>query len=961
MVETKKTPSPEQQKIIDSWGAGMAVLAGAGSGKTTTLVSKCAKLIERNPQARFAAVSFTERSASDLKAKLSLELSKIAGPGALHSHWVMTIHGLCGSIIREFPREAGLDGEETVLADAEAQLLWDRATEALWVEELSDDVRISFEKLLDRESRDSLANLLKRVRDLKSFGILTHLQSAQDADALALEKVSRYVVDRYERLKLRQGALDFNDLERGADRALESPSVREAYHRRFDLVLVDEFQDTNPLQAKIILRLARPDLSNLCVVGDPKQSIYRFRDADVSVFEEFCSRMPIQASLTWNFRSRPGIIHFANEVCEKAFLSSQMKFDALVPKREPSLNEASVIRFDLKNPIELGQWLLSEVERGVPLHEMALLVRRIRGNEKWFKALSACGIPIAVGSGGLFWEEPRVRELVAFLRWWDNPGNSLSGAIFLRAPWMSISDLNLDQWTKLDPTLRGPFFQSNHPVAQALKSYQNKNARPGELLMALLVDQKMEDELAAPLLGLWHRVEEFSSRGLDFHAIVTELSTAIQENRREREVPAPKNLGQLSVLTFHGSKGLEFPHVILIDFGEKTRAGEMPLLFWDRNQGSFLGRRDEDGDRDRDHPVEANWRELEKIKNLAESKRLFYVALTRAQERLILVCPELKKMDQEFNPDEIFQQDFWRGWLECAGTEVSALEWNRELHPSQIKNELRFAGGKFEKTDLQFQQSWTRARHSVTEWTLLSRCPRAYEWTFIRPQGVADGIPDLGLFTGEKVTSLLETEISHQELGTRVHACLENLNYSGLKALEAEVGTSRFQAEPVVSWAMSSPWMLPTDPAQGRTVWTELPFEVPFQNEVLVGTIDRVVLNESEAQRKYTIVDFKVTERPKSVAALLESYQTQLDLYAWALTALEPEVSLDQIEAALVNISAATVQVVPVPLGRLRVSDLIRDSLGVIAGKSGKPQPSRLCQYCEFRFQCPEGAESITA
>src|SRR4051794_21182401 len=94
--------SPEQQIVLNTWGQGLAVMAGAGSGKTTTLVAKCGKLMELNSKARFAAVSFTERSASDLRAKLSMCLLK-AGTGGLHPHWVMTIHGLCGAILREYP------------------------------------------------------------------------------------------------------------------------------------------------------------------------------------------------------------------------------------------------------------------------------------------------------------------------------------------------------------------------------------------------------------------------------------------------------------------------------------------------------------------------------------------------------------------------------------------------------------------------------------------------------------------------------------------------------------------------------------------------------------------------------------------------------------------------------------------------------------------------------------------
>ena len=115
------------------------------------------------------------------------------------------------------------------------------------------------------------------------------------------------MLERYDRLKRRRGALDFNDLEaRRGSGARRTQHVREVFQKRFDLVLVDEFQDTNPLQARIIWRFVRPDRSNLCVVGDPKQSIYRFRDADVSGLRGVLSRAPRAEDADLEFsQSRP--------------------------------------------------------------------------------------------------------------------------------------------------------------------------------------------------------------------------------------------------------------------------------------------------------------------------------------------------------------------------------------------------------------------------------------------------------------------------------------------------------------------------------------------------------------------------------------------------------------------------------------------------------------------------------
>lgn len=967
--------SPEQRKVVDTWGMGLAVEAGAGSGKTTTLVVKCGELLRRNPEAKFAAVSFTERSASDLREKLSSMLDLAPSGGTLGGHWVMTIHGLCSSVIREYPREAGFDGEETMLSEPEAILLWERAIDGIWVEELPAEVQDALERLLTRETRDAVIDLLARVRAVEGFGALKGLARLGESSvfAQALHRLGSYVLERYERLKRRRGVLDFNDLEAGADRALDHENVRRSFQGRFDLLLVDEFQDTNPVQARIVWRLARPDASNLCVVGDPKQSIYRFRDADVTVFAERCASLPCRLSLTWNFRSRPGVIEFVNEVCARSFSGSGVAFEPLVARRdEPDDAEVRahpVLRIDVETPEDLAHWIIGERTRGVPLHDMALLLRKIRGNEKWLKALTTAGIPVAIGSGGLFWEDPRVRELTAFLKWWDNPGNALSGAIFLRAPWVGVPDRELDAWIKKDPTWADSFFKSENPIAEVLAPFRGQAVRPGELLMALLIDQAREEELGAPLLGLWHRAEELSGRGLGFHEVIVELARGMAERRRERDVPPPKNLGQLMVLTIHGSKGLEFPHVILLDFPAKLpRAGMMPMLFWDRAKGAFLGGRTEDGDRDRKDPIEKQWRDDERFKELAESKRLFYVALTRARERLILVFPPEGEKPARLKPEEVYDKDFWRGWIEQGAVErrptlVSSLPG---LAPSVRLPLNRRPDRASHETELQLEDAQVRLphqhrpRHSVTEWNTLARCPRAYEWSFIRPVATAVHLALTSLLTDQ----VAGQEMAQNELGSRVHECLERGDYDGLRELEKTVGAHRFQAEPLVSWALSSGLMAPADLAAGREVWPELAFEVPLGHEVLVGSIDRLVCQSTPQGIRYHLIDYKVTGKPKSVESLHEAYGTQLKLYAWALGRLEAE-SVVRTEALLVNISSSTIQAVPLPLDPVAdaqmVERLAREASKIVEGQAGEPKTGMLCKVCEFREKCAEGKRYLAS
>lgn len=967
----------EQTQVADTWGQGLAVSAGAGAGKTTTLVEKCRRLLERNPEAKLVAVSFTEKSAAELRERLQSIL-----PGGLRGHWVTTIHGLCGTILRENPRSAGFEGEEQMLSPAEQEGLWQQALETLWYSPLEGEVGQALDQLLKRETRKSLVGLLLRVRELELSGALHLLTESVDPDSQALGRLAHFVLERYERLKRRRGGLDFSDLERGADIALEDQRLREAYHRRFELVLVDEFQDTNPVQARILERFARPDFSNLCVVGDPKQSIYRFRDADVTVFEAFCARLPVQIQLTQNRRSRPGILDYVNRSCAPLFEASGMAYVPLQPVREVDSLHAPVERLDVSEPEQLADWVCAQRDQGVGLEKMALLMRRIRGNEHWLRALTSRGIPIAVGSGGLFWNDPRVRELVAFLRWWDQPLNRKSAAVFLRAPWVAIPDAQLDGWFRGKEPLWDSFLKSGHALAARLAPLRDRSVRPGELLKALLSGDEsgvLEGELDSAWLGLWHRCEEMSRQGESFHAVVQDLSHACEENRRERDVPPPANQGQLRVLTVHGSKGLEFDHVILVDFEPTARRrANAPLLYWNREQGVLLAGRDDEGERLKKDEVENAWRALEDQHALAESKRVFYVALTRARERLLMAVtqpeapvldmeaaePAPKKAKEEIHP---FGKDFWQGWLNALGDEgVTRVPHApvREAIPvgeAVARPAAPLAQPRFANPEVY------RPRHSVTEWNRLGTCARAYEYRYIRPPRLATEVSavesptsegeDKEVSWPEEAVVQAESARDPRELGIRVHAALESMDLDALTELELEWGSQNFQAAKIRAWAQEN--LVNGSYAED---WNELAFEVPLGGgETLVGSLDRLV---READGRFRILDYKVVQRAKTVRQLQSRYRDQLWIYAWAIGRLDPE-AIGEISAALLAVDPTGITEVEVSIPaptelQAWIESRHRQARQIVAGAAGPADPAKdKCRHCEFLSVCAEGRAAV--
>ncbi|MEQ1919945.1 MAG: 3'-5' exonuclease, partial [Elusimicrobiota bacterium] len=392
---------------------------------------------------------------------------------------------------------------------------------------------------------------------------------------------------------------------------------REELKRRFAAILVDEFQDTDPLQGELLLYLSEapgrsssswrevvPAPGRLFVVGDPKQSIYRFRGADIAAYEGFIARLhaggALACDLTANFRSVPGVVGPVNDVFSRVMRAEagvQPGYKGILPAKPEKAGsgvrivavidpagEADAAACQRTEAAWVAGRILSEPSR--PLKEFAVLLRSSSALPAFLDAFKRAGIPYAVEIERHFYGAPEVSDLLNLLRALDDPDDRIAVSGLLRSPLAALSDdglLSLARADALDyrkdPPVRSLPEDERRAAARLFEGLRSLRARAGraplgELVAAALSETRLP-ELAARayhgqqtvsnLLKLQRMAAEASeSRGATLKDFVAEVQESARESRREGESPlADERLEAVRIMSVHKSKGLEFPVVFV--------------------------------------------------------------------------------------------------------------------------------------------------------------------------------------------------------------------------------------------------------------------------------------------------------------------------------------------------------------------------------------------------------------
>jgi ATP-dependent helicase/nuclease subunit A len=497
--------------------------------------------------------------------------------------------------------------------------------------------------------------------------------------------------DRYARWRRREGRLNFQDLLVCARDLLRGhPRVREALRERFTPILVDEFQDTDPIQAEILFYLTgdriderdwrrlAPVPGSLFVVGDPKQSIYRFRRADIQTYQavrERIARCGRVLSLRANFRANAPLCDWVNGVFGRFFpktANREQPADApLVARRSDAPAGPVVFRIETRVPGRGNQPVIDHDARRIAEAiaasvaagerrpgDFLLLFRKRRYMADYARAIENRGVPYEQGGGDAFGDSQELEDLLVVLAALADPDNPVPLAAALRGPVFGVDDEALYRFAQAggrfsfrsdvpltaDPRLREAFgiFRSAEALVDGLPPAA-AIARISERLgwIARTAARELGESRAGNLLKALAAARKLSAEGRDFRSVVAELQRLRLESLIEQMSVEPGRPDAVRLLTLHGAKGLEAPVVFL---AEPASKGGRERSYWidresDPPRGHFrVSRRfGEHGDDEIARPPEWELMEvLEKQFDEAENKRLLYVGATRAKDMLVV-------------------------------------------------------------------------------------------------------------------------------------------------------------------------------------------------------------------------------------------------------------------------------------------------------------------------------------
>lgn len=610
---------PQKEAVFHTEGP-LLILAGAGSGKTRVLTHRIAYLIEEkgvNPW-NILAITFTNKAAEEMRQRVD----SLVGIGA-ESIWVSTFHSMCVRILRRYIDRLGYDNRFTI---------YDTDDQKTLMKEVCRKTDIDTKRFKERM-------LLSVISSAKNEMILPEefeLNAGGDFVQLKIAKVYK----EYEAQMRANNALDFDDLLVKTVQLLETqPDVRENYQERFRYIMVDEYQDTNTVQFRLVSLLAGK-YRNLCVVGDDDQSIYKFRGANIRNIldfeKEFSDAKVIK--LEQNYRSVGNVLEVANSVIrnnkgrkEKTLWTDNEKGEKIRLRQfDTAYDEAQFIAEDIKD----------ETAQGANYSDHAVLYRTNAQSRLLEEKFVAMNIPYKIVGGINFYSRREIKDVLSYLKTIDNGKDDLAVRRIINVPKRGIGLTTINRIQE-SAAARGIGFYDAlsapdlipgigrsasklDSFAALIEYFKGRSEESGvtDLLTEVIEKTGYTESLEADdpeeLEARVQNIDELVSKAAAYEESCSDrgerptLSGFLEEVALVADIDSvAEDRDYVILMTLHSAKGLEFPHVYLAGMEE----GLFPSYM------SISG----------DDPEE-----------LEEERRLCYVGVTRAEEKLTLTCARMR-------------------------------------------------------------------------------------------------------------------------------------------------------------------------------------------------------------------------------------------------------------------------------------------------------------------------------
>ena len=612
-MDLKKLLNEEQYVATTTVEGPLLILAGAGSGKTRVLTHRIAYMIKEKRVSPYEilAITFTNKAAGEMKERVKTLVGDIAD-----NMWISTFHSSCARILRREIEVLGYKKDFTIYDSYDQKSLMKQVTKELNIDE---------KDITDKEIIGQISNAKNLLVDPMTFKKNNeyHFRNNKIADAYILYQ---------KKLKL-NNALDFDDMIMKTVEIFEKfPEVLERYRQKFRYVLVDEYQDTNHAQYRLILLLTR-EHQNICVVGDDDQSIYQFRGADIRNILDFEKDFPnaTVVKLEKNYRSMGNILSAANAVIK---YNTERKEKTLKKTKD----EGSKIKvYRAYDDGDEASFVVREMERqfreGRNYKEMAVLYRTNAQSRKFEDALIREGVPYRIIGGLRFYDRKEIKDILAYLRLINNPFDEVSLRRIINVPKRKIGNTTLEKLQENALSQEESLFDTlmnleeynilSSAASQSVLKFRDMildfNEKQLDMKVSDLVDhilkttgylKELRESKSPEDISRVENLEEFVNVVMEYELTAEEPS--LQEFLETVVLVSDidnydQSADTATLMTLHSAKGLEFPVVFMVGMENGLFPGTVSLT----------------------DPME-----------MEESRRLAYVGITRAMEELYLTYAE---------------------------------------------------------------------------------------------------------------------------------------------------------------------------------------------------------------------------------------------------------------------------------------------------------------------------------